>query len=139
MQIPEGFDDLFDDGTAAFLVLATLRGSEEPVVAPVWFVTSPEGLLFTSEETAPKVRDLRARPQVAGVVMAEGEHTRYVSVRGRVRELVRGQAPSPDHDAVYRRIVRRYEGHDPSGPFDGVMLLLEPTRLTGYDYRDETV
>lgn len=135
MQVPAGFDDLFDDAVPAFLVLATLRASEEPVVAPVWFVTDGEGLLFTSEADAPKVRDLRARPQAAGVVMAEGEHVRYVSVRGRVVELPPG-TNGVDRDAVYRRIVRRYEGRDPSGPFDGVLFRLEPVRLTGYDYRD---
>lgn len=135
MQIPDGYDDLFDDGSRAFLVLAMLRGAAQPVAAPVWFVTTDQGLLFTSEEEAAKVRDLRARPLVGGVVMAEGEHVRYVSVRGRAVELPAG-TPGIDGDAVYRRIVRRYEGHDPTDPFDGVLFRLEPDRLTGYDYRD---
>lgn len=138
MQVPDGFDDLFDDATIAFLVLATVRGADEPVVAPVWFVSTDDGLLFTSDVDAAKVRDLRAHPTVGGVVMAEGEHVRYVSVRGRVVELAPG-AEGIDQEAVYRRIVRRYEGHDPSGPFEGLLFRLEPVRLTGYDYRDEPV
>jgi len=139
VQIPPGYDDLFDDATEAFLVLATMRSEGEPVVAPVWFVAVPEGLLFTSGAEAAKVGDLRSRPRVGGVVMAEGEHVRYVSVRGRVVELTPASAPDVDRDAVYRRIVRRYEGHDPLTPFDGVLFRLEPDRLTGYDYRDDEV
>lgn len=135
MDVPHGYEDLFDDGSRAFLVLATLRTPGMPVVAPVWFVTDATGLLFTSDRSAAKVRDLRARPQVAGVVMAEGDHLRYVSVRGTAVE-VDAMAEQLDEEATYRRIVRRYEGHDPDGPFGGVTYRIVPDRLTGYDYRD---
>lgn len=135
MDVPQGFEDLFDDSSRAFLVLATLRTPGTPVAAPVWFVTDATGLLFTSDGSAAKVGDLRTRPPVAGVVMAENEHERYVSVRGTAVELT--GAEGFDEEGTYRRIVRRYEGHDPDGPFGGVTFRIVPDRLTGYDYRDQ--
>jgi len=135
MQVPEDYHDLFDDSTRAFLVLATLRGESGPVVAPVWFVSDETGLLFTTDDTAAKAKDMRARPQVAAVVMAEGDHERYVSVRGEAVELADPVAEGVDVEALHRRILQRYEGRDPQTPFEGVVFRLVPFRLTGYDYR----
>ncbi len=134
VQVPEGFEDLFDDSTRAFLVLATLRGDSGPVVAPVWFVTDEGGLLFTTDGTAAKAQDMRARPQVAAVVMAENDHERYVSVRGEAVELVDPVAEGVDVEALHRRILQRYEGRDPQTPFEGAVFRIVPLRLTGYDY-----
>jgi hypothetical protein len=105
-------------------------------VVPLWFVADDEGLLFTTGTTAAKTRDLRARPGVAGIVMAEGEHERYVSVRGRAVELGGREEARVDAEAVHRRIVQRYEGRDPAEPLEGTVFRLVPTRVTGYDYRD---
>ena len=44
-----------------------------------------------------------------------------------------------DPQALYRRIVRRYEGHDPAGPHTDVFFRLVPSTITGYDYRDDDV
>ena len=139
MDVPAGFEDLFDDGVRAFLALATVRPSGEPVVVPVWFVSDAQGLIFSTGTDAWKARDMRARPSVAGMVMAEGEHERYVSVRGSAHEVVDPEAEGIDPQALYRRIVRRYEGHDPSGPHTDVFFRLEPTRITGYDYRADEI
>jgi nitroimidazol reductase NimA-like FMN-containing flavoprotein (pyridoxamine 5'-phosphate oxidase superfamily) len=139
MDVPAGFEDLFDDGVRAFLALATVRASGEPVVVPVWFVADAEGLIFSTGTDAWKARDMRERPAVAGMVMAEGEHERYVSVRGAAHEVVDPDAEGIDRQALYRRIVRRYEGHDPSGPHTDVFFRLVPSRITGYDYRDDDI
>jgi hypothetical protein len=139
VEVPSGFADLFDDSSRAFLVLATLRAPGEPVVAPVWFVTDRTGLLFTSGQAAAKSRDIRARSRVAGIVMAEGDHERYVSVRGRAVELTDPAAEGIDAEALHRRIVRRYEGRDPSGPLEGRVFRLVPDRFTGYDYHGTDV
>jgi pyridoxine/pyridoxamine 5'-phosphate oxidase len=135
MQVPEGYEDLFDDSTRAFLVLATLRGEGGPVVSPVWFASDGTGLLFTTDDGAAKAKDMRTRPQVAAVVMAEGDHERYVSVRGEAVELVDPVATGVDVEALHRRILQRYEGRDPQTPFEGAVFRLVPFRLTGYDYR----
>jgi len=139
VQVPIGYEDLFDDSSRAFLVLATLRGDGDPVVAPVWFVSDASGLLFTSGSDAAKTRDMRARSRVAGVVMAEEQHERYVSVRGNAVELVGPLLQGIDVEALHRRIVKRYEGRDPSEPLDGTVFRLVPQRVTGYDYRDFAV
>ena len=137
MQIPAGFHDLFDDSTKAFLALATVRPDGSPVVTPVWFVSDDEGLLFSTGVDSLKARDMRERSAVAGMVMLEGEHARYVSVRGRAHELVDPESQGLDPEALFRRIVRRYEGHDPREPHTDRFFRLVPSKLTGYDYRGD--
>ena len=137
MEIPAGFEDLFSDDTCSFLALATVRADGSPVVVPVWFVTAAEGLLFSTGTDSLKARDMRQRPVVAGMVMEEGEHVRYVSVRGTAHEVVDPRAEGIDPQQLYRRIVRRYEGHDPAGEHTDVYFRLVPSRVTGYDYRGD--
>jgi PPOX class probable F420-dependent enzyme len=137
VNIPSGFEDLFADDTCAFLALATVRPDGSPVVVPVWFVADADGLLFSTGADSLKARDMRERPVVAGMVMEEGEHARYVSVRGTAREVLDPEAEGIDPQAVYRRIVRRYEGHDPSGEHTDVFFRLVPTKVSGYDYRGD--
>lgn len=138
MNVPVEYADLFDDATRAFLMLATLRPTGEPVIVPVWFVADDDGLLFSTGRDSLKARDLRARPAVGAVVMAEGEYARYVSVRGRAIEITDPAAAGIDAQAVYRRIVRRYQEQDPAEPFADSIFRLVPERMTGYDYRDYT-
>ncbi|MCZ3389852.1 MAG: pyridoxamine 5'-phosphate oxidase family protein [Actinomycetia bacterium] len=137
MKIPAGFDGLFADDTRAFLALATVRPDGAPVVAPVWFVADAEGLFFSTGTDSFKARDMRERPQVAGMVMEEGEHARYVSVRGTAHEVLDPDAQGLNAQALYRRIVRRYEGHDPVREHTDVFFRLVPTKVTGYDYRGD--
>ncbi len=139
MKIPNGFEDLFADETLAYLALATVRPDGSPVVVPVWFVADADGLLFSTGADSLKARDMRERPLVAGMVMEEGEHARYVSVRGTAHEVLDPYAEGIDAQALYRRIVRRYEGHDPSGKHTDVFFRLIPTMVSGYDYRDDVV
>jgi PPOX class probable F420-dependent enzyme len=135
VRAPEGYEDLFDDTTKSFLALATVRASGSPVVVPVWFVTDETGLVFTTDDDAFKAKDMRARPSVAGMVMAEGEHARYVSVRGTASDV--SDTFTPDTaESLHRRIVQRYEGRDPTAPFEGAIFRLVPERMSGYDYRD---
>lgn len=135
MQIPEGFDDLFADDTTGFLVLATSNGDDTVAVAPVWFLTDERGLVFTSDDDSIKARNIRRQPEVAGSVLVEGEHARYVSVRGTVEEL---SVETDDTVDLYRRLVRRYQDApllDPA-PTGMAFFRLVPTRMRGYDYRD---
>jgi PPOX class probable F420-dependent enzyme len=137
VQIPTGFEDLFDDSTRAFLALATVRPDGSPAVAPVWFVRDDSGLVFSTGAASLKARDMRERPAVAGMVMLEGDHERYVSVRGTAHEVLDPQAEGIDAQALYRRIVRRYEGHDPKAEHTDRFFRLVPSRITGYDYRGD--
>ena len=139
MNIPTGFEDLFADETRSFLALATVRSDGSPVVVPVWFVTDSEGLLFSTGVDSLKARDMRKRPLVAGMVMEEGQHERYVSVRGEAHEVLPPDAEGIDRQELYRRIVRRYEGHDPVGEHTDAFFRLVPTKVTGYDYRGDEI
>ena len=137
MNIPADFEDLFADDTLAYLALATVRPDGSPVVVPVWFVADEGGLIFSTGTDSLKARDMRARPMVAGMVMGEGEHARCVSVRGTAREVLDPVAEGIDPQALYRRIVRRYEGRDPVGEHTDVYFRLIPTKVSGYDYRGD--
>ena len=137
MRIPDGFEDLFSDDTCSFLALATVRPDGSPVVVPVWFVTDSDGLVFSTGVDSLKARDMRDRPVVAGMVMEEGEHARYVSVRGSAHEVLDPEAEGIDRQALHRRIVRRYEGHDPAGEHTDRFFRLVPSRVNGYDYRGD--
>jgi nitroimidazol reductase NimA-like FMN-containing flavoprotein (pyridoxamine 5'-phosphate oxidase superfamily) len=137
VDIPAGFEDLFADSTRSFLALATLRPDRSPVVVPVWFVADDEGLLFSTGIDSLKARDMRERPVVAGMVMEEGQHERYASVRGSAHEILDPEGQGLDAQALYRRIVRRYEGHDPKGEHTDCFFRLVPTRISGYDYRGD--
>ncbi len=137
MKIPDGYEDLFADSTCSFLALATVRPDGSPVVVPVWFVADAHGLLFSTGADSLKARDMRERPQVAGMVMEEGEHARYASVRGTAHEVLAPDEVDFDPQALYRRIVRRYEGHDPVGEHTDVFFRLVPAKVTGYDYRGD--
>ena len=137
MNIPADFEDLFADDTLAYLALATVRPDGSPVVVPVWFVADEGGLIFSTGTDSLKARDMRARPMVAGMVMEEGERARYVSVRGTAREVLDPVAEGIDPQALYRRIVRRYEGRDPVGEHTDVYFRLIPTKVSGYDYRGD--
>ncbi len=46
--------------------------------------------------------------------MAEGDHERYVSVRGQAVELVDPPDEGIDPEELHRRIVQRYEGREPT-------------------------
>jgi general stress protein 26 len=133
--LPDGYEDLFADDTEAFMVLATSSGSDKVAVAPVWFLSDDRGLFFTSDDDSIKARDVRRQPDVAAAVLAEGEHARYVSVRGSVEEL------HPERDDVtelYRRMVARYQAEpllDPD-PDNVAYFRLVPRRMRGYDFRD---
>jgi hypothetical protein len=68
-------------------------------------------------------------------VLEEGEHLRYVSVRGTVEEL---RDDTEDLADLYRRLVRRYQEApllDPA-PANLAYFRLVPRRLAGQDFRD---
>jgi nitroimidazol reductase NimA-like FMN-containing flavoprotein (pyridoxamine 5'-phosphate oxidase superfamily) len=138
VEIPAAYADLFNDASRAFLMLATVRPTGEPVIAPVWFVADDHGLLFTTGANSLKATDMRARPAVGAVVMNESEYARYVSVRGRAVEIVDPATAGIDAQALYLRIVRRYQEQDPTEPFADAIFRLVPERMTGYDYREYT-
>lgn len=128
--IPADYADLLDDATPATLILTTLRRDGLPVLAPVWFVAEGEGLLIAMDLTSLKARHIRNDPRVAAVILAPHEHNRYLHLHGQARER-----PDLDPQAVYRRIIWKYEHREPEEPTTLGLVEVVPTELRGFDYR----
>ena len=86
-NIPEKFQNLLADETRAFLLLATTMDDGSPQVTPVWFNTDGEYILINSAKGRTKDRNMRARPQVAVVIMDFQDPYHYLQIRGRVVEM----------------------------------------------------
>lgn len=87
-NIPEKFQDLLADETKAFLFLATTMDDGSPQVTPIWFNTDGEHILINSAKGRVKDRNMRARPQVAVVIIDFQDPYRYLQIRGRVVEML---------------------------------------------------
>ena len=86
-SIPEEYHDLLAEETKAYAVLATLMPDGSPQATPVWFSTDDEYILINSLVGRVKDRNMRARPQVALVILDPNDVLRFYQVRGRVVEI----------------------------------------------------
>lgn len=128
---PAEYADLLDDTTPATLVLTTLRRNGMPVLAPMWFAADAETLLVMMDGQSLKARHLRNDPRIAAMILAPHEHSRYLNVHGTARER-----SDLDIQAVYRRIVWKYERRTPDTPTTLILVELLPSQVRGFDYRD---
>lgn len=103
--LPDSFKDLLEDGTRAFVYLATLMSDGSPQVTPVWFNTDGTHILINSATGRAKDRNMRARPQVALVIADPKNPYRYIQIRGRVVEITRAGA-----DAHIDTLAGKYTG-----------------------------
>ena len=117
-NIPEDFQDLFEDETKAFLFLATVMADGSPQVTPIWFNTDGEHILINSAKGRVKDRNLRARPQVAVAIMDPADPYRYIQLRGEVVEIT--EEGAREH---INALSLKYRG-DPvySGPPDQIRV-----------------
>lgn len=131
--IPAGYADLLDDAAPATLIVTTIRRDGLPVSSPVWFVAADDGLQVTMGRGSLKVRHLRRDPRVSGIIMAPGEHNRYLWLYGTAHEAAADVAAD-----YYRRIMRKYThtSDDAHLPADAVVVTLRPADMRGFDYRD---
>lgn len=87
MKIPESHQDLLRDETRAFVSLATVMADGSPQVTPVWFSWDGEFILINSAQGRLKDRNMRARPEVAVMIMDPSNPYRYMEIRGKVAEI----------------------------------------------------
>ncbi len=129
--LPTGFADLLADATPATLIMTTLRRDGTPVLSPVWFVAEPECLLVVMEATALKAKHIRNDPRVAAVILAPHNHNRYLHLHGQATEHT-------DHDvqAIYRRLLWKYEQREPTEPTTLHLVGIVPTAMRGFDYTE---
>lgn len=111
--IPESHRDLLKDETKALAFLATLMPDGSPQLTPLWFNTDGEHILVNTAQGRVKDRNMRARPEVALVIMDLDNPYRYLQIRGRVDEVTTQGAEEHIH-----QLSRKYTGGDftiPSG------------------------
>lgn len=101
-NIPESFHDLLRDETRALLSLATLMPDGTPQVTPVWFNYDGEHILVNSAKGRVKDRNMRARPDVACLIVDPDNPYRYVQIRGRVVEITEEGAVEHINDLHFK-------------------------------------
>lgn len=129
--IPAGYRDLLTEESRAFAVLGTAGQDGVPVLAPIWFLVDDEHFLFFTGANSHKARRIAENPQVSLVIMTEGNHLRYMEVRG---EVV-GQ--TTEHiTALRQRLWHKYTDHDPPAAEEDIVLYrVKPRQVHPFDYR----
>lgn len=88
-------------------VISTTRPDGSPASSAVWYLWDDGWVLTSMSATSPRVRNLRANPQVSLTVLDASDWYRQVTLRGTVESL------EPDTDcSVIDRIARQYTGAD---------------------------
>lgn len=105
MKIPESKRYLLEEETKAFAFLATLMPDGTPQVTPVWFDTDGEYFLINSARGRVKDKNMRARPQVAFVLMAMDDPYDYLQIRGEVVGIT-----EEGGDAQIHALSQKYHG-----------------------------
>lgn len=85
--IPAEFHDLLKDEAKAFLFLATTMPDGSPQVTPVWFDAKDGRIRVNTAKGRVKDRNMRARPQIALVILDPKVPYRYLQIRGRVNRI----------------------------------------------------
>ena len=89
------FTTLFEDGT--------------PQTNPMWVDADDDHILINTEVHRAKFRNVERDPRVTVMIWPADDPYRYVEVRGRVTEVVRGQQARDHIDAcAYRYFDRAY-------------------------------
>ena len=109
--------------------LATSMPDGSPQVTQVWVDTDGEHVLINSVQGHVKVRNIARDPRVAVAISDAETPSRYVQVRGRVREVTTEGAV--DHIEM---LARRYLG-TPYPWYGGcdqvrVIIVIEPERIS---------
>ena len=112
--IPESHRDLLEDGTQAYVYLATIMADGSPQVTPVWFNTSGDTILLNSAKGRVKDKNMRRRPAVALCIQDPANPYRYLQIRGRVVEIT--EEGADEHiDALAGKYTGnfKYKNHQP--------------------------
>jgi PPOX class probable F420-dependent enzyme len=109
-----------------FAALTTLFPSGQPQTNVMWVDCDDEHVLVNTEVHRAKFANVEGDPRVSVCVWDVENPYRFVEVRGRVVETVRG----PDARAHIDELSRRYTGHDytPEIRSERVILRIRPER-----------
>jgi PPOX class probable F420-dependent enzyme len=109
-------------------VMTTVRPNGHPVSVATWYLLDGERFLINMDERRKRIEYVRQNPRVALIVLSADDPRTYVSIQGRVTELVDdGELRDVD------RLWRHYEGGDyPHRDHSRVTARVEVDRWHGW-------
>src|SRR3954468_20353793 len=122
--------ELFGGGHVVHL--ATLRGDGAPQSRPLWTIVHDGDVVFFTQPSSPKARDVTRDPRVALSVTDRGNSYRSAWVRGRVARVMEGAgglAPPGTEGAEALAIIDRISDPYIGKPFPmrrGNVYVVEP-------------
>jgi PPOX class probable F420-dependent enzyme len=111
--------ELFGGGHVVHLT--TLRADGSPQSRPVWTIVDDGAVVFFTQPSSPKARDIGRDPRVALSVTDRRNSYRSAWLRGRVGEVIDGEAAL----AIIDRISHAYIG-EPFPMRSGNVFVVEP-------------
>lgn len=125
--IPETHFDLLDQPVV--VQLATVMPDGSPQVTPVWANRVGNQVWVNSARGRLKDRNMRARPQATVAIMAPDNPYRWLEVRGKVVEIVEGDAAEAHIDGLSNAYFGRpkFVKNDPEEV--RVIYKIEPVRV----------
>ena len=133
VPLPDGFMDLFEKKSYAHL--ATLSSDGTPHVTPVWVDSDGTHVIVNTAKGRVKANNMAERPQVGIEIMDPENNYRYMSVQGRVVEMIDDDR-AEDH---IHKMAQRYmdkERYPDSMRFPDevrVKVLIAPTNVIEFD------
>jgi PPOX class probable F420-dependent enzyme len=108
-------------GGGHFVHLTTLRADGSPQSRPVWTIVHDGSVVFFTQPSSPKARNLERDPRVALSVADHGNPYRSAWIRGRVARTIEGDEAL----AVIDLISQAYIG-EPFPMRSGVVFVVDP-------------
>jgi len=115
-----------------FAALTTIGAGGQPRTHVMWIDADDEHVLFNTEVHRAKFKDIERDPRVTIAVIDAADPYRYIEVRGRVVETVRGPEARAHIDAE----SQRYTGGDYPAPIQSERVLVKvlPARVHKHGY-----
>jgi PPOX class probable F420-dependent enzyme len=135
-RIPEAFMDLLSGRALGHL--ATVMPDGTPHVTPVWVDGDGAHVLVNTAVGRVKDVNMRARPEVGIEILDPQDPYRFLSVRGRVVDVVEGDVAERHMDGLARRYTgRSWEHQRASRPAERrVLFKISPAHVYAVGPRD---
>ena len=115
---------------ANYAHLATVMPDGAPHTVPVWIGLEGERIVFLTDPASRKARNIAGDPRVALSVTAHDRPTAMAHVRGRVVEVVEGDAAW----TIIDRLSDQYLGRPYPLRTDRVVFVIAPDRARAQDF-----
>ncbi|MGD2058687.1 MAG: PPOX class F420-dependent oxidoreductase [Anaerolineales bacterium] len=84
VEVPQSHEDLLEDETRAFAILATIMDDGTPQATPIWFNVVDGKITINTARGRVKEHNMSARPDIALAILDPDDPYRYMQMRGRV-------------------------------------------------------